>query len=82
MFVESVEACRVDEAERSLTHIPELQRGVAHDNTAARVEHTEDGAEMNAVLLVPDGMSQHGQLVLAGLHAVGHLRGEPEVDVD
>ena len=82
MFVETVEARRIDKAERHFVNIPELQRGVAHDNTAAIIEHTEDGAEMNAVLLVPDGMSQHGQLVLAGLYAVGHLRGEPEVDVD
>ena len=59
MFVETVEARGVDEAERRFVNISELQRGVAHDYTTARVENTEDGAEMNAVLLVPDSMSQH-----------------------
>ncbi len=73
MFVVAIEARLVDNVYRGLRHTVENQRGVGFIHTAAGMFHPEDGAEMDGLRGVSEGVSGHGNLSVGHFYAMLYL---------
>ena len=82
MLVETVETGLIDNVDDGLSDTAELQGGIDHLHVAVAVFHLQHGAIVDAVFRIARGMAEHGELVLAGFHAMGHLRGEHQSTIE